>query len=303
MVWYMNIRDLKYIVALSQERHFCRAADICNVSQPALSGQIKKLEEFLGVTLFERTNRSVHITQVGEDIVAKAKQVISNSEEILDIAQMSKDPYSGQFRLGLISTIAPYLAPLILPAIRKSMPNLSITLVEGLTDDIEKKLDEGLLDGAIIATVPNLPYLSESHLYYEPFWIAVPNKHALADLANIAICDVPQDELLLLSEGHCLRDQVLSLCSSDSETSGANTRQASLETILALVEVGDGITLIPELAKPAGKNIRPSLSFIPEATNSAGRDIRLIYRNSSPRGPLLSRLTGLISNCISIKNI
>ena len=183
------------------------------------------------------------------------------------------------------------------------MPKLSITLVEGLTDDIENKLDEGLLDGAIIATVPNLPYLSESHLYYEPFWIAVPNKHELANLPSIAICDVPQDELLLLSEGHCLRDQVLSLCGSSFATAGANTRQASLETILALVEVGDGITLIPELAKPAGKSVRKSLNFIPEAANAAGRDIRLIYRVSSPRKPLLSKLTELISNSVSMRNI
>ncbi len=299
----MNIRDLKYIVALSEERHFCRAADSCNVSQPALSGQIKKLEELLGITLFERTNRSVHITEVGEEIVAKAKQIITFSDEIREIAQMSKDPYSGQFRLGVISTIAPYLTPLILPIIRKSLPNLSITLVEGLTDDIEKKLDEGLLDGAIIATVPNLPYLSENHLYYEPFWLAVPNHHELADLTNIAICDVPQNELLLLSEGHCLRDQVLSLCGSNSETAGTNTRQVGLETILALVEVGSGITLVPELAKPAGKSIRNTLSFIPEVTNAAGRDIRLIYRTSSPRGPLLSKLSDLISNCSSVKNI
>jgi len=290
-------------VALSEERHFCRAADNCNVSQPALSGQIKKLEELLGVTLFERTNRSVHITEVGEEIVAKAKQVIAYSDEISEIAQMSKDPYSGQFRLGLISTIAPYLSPLILPIISKELPNLSLTLIEGMTDDIEKKLDEGLLDGAITATVPNLPYLSETQLYYEPFWLAVPVSHELANLMNIAICDIPQNELLLLSEGHCLRDQVLSLCSSNSGTTGGYTRQVGLETILALVEVGSGITLIPELAKPASKSNRNTLNFIPEATNSAGRDVRLIYRTSSPRAPLLARLSDLISNCSSVKNI
>ena len=298
----MNIRDLKYIVAVANEQHFGRAADKCNVSQPALSGQIKKLEEFLDVVIFERTNRSVMITQTGKEIVEKATQLLSLSEEIMQIAKLSKDPYSGEFKLGLISTIAPYLAPLVLPTIRKNLPNLEIILIEGLTDDIEKKLAAGELDAAIIATKPNLPFLTELHLYYEPFWVAVPNEHKCASMKNIAICDIPQNELLLLSEGHCLRDQVLSLCNSSSSISNANTRQTSLETILALVEIGDGITLVPELAKPHDQNARNSLKFLPEATNAAGRDIRLIFRNSTPRESLLTKLSNLIVKCVSIEN-
>ena len=202
----MNVRDLQYVIAVAEERHFGRAANKCHVSQPALSGQIRKLEDYLGVALFERTNRTVHVTPVGERIVAQARRLITLWDEIVATAQTTKDPLSGQFRLGMISTIGPYLSPLILSTIRQEMPDLSLTLIEGLTTDLENRVANWELDGAILATEPAVSHLQDIILYDEPFWIALPNGHPLAEQETIELGELAHEELLLLADGHCLRD-------------------------------------------------------------------------------------------------
>lgn len=290
----MNIRDLKYVVAVAEERHFGRAADKCHVSQPALSGQIRKLEDSLGVTLFERTNRAVRVTPVGERIVAQARRLITLSDEIVASAQAARDPLAGPFRLGMISTIGPYLSPLILSAIRREMPDLSLTLVEGLTIELERRVANGELDGAVLATVPVDPHLTDISLYDEPFWIALSHEHPLAGQETIGLAELAHEELLLLADGHCLRDQVLDACHAATGAAKANTRETSLETLLALVAAGDGVTLVPALAKPRDDRAPSTIVMRPAASGSAGRTVRLVCRASFPRPELVARLASTI---------
>jgi LysR family hydrogen peroxide-inducible transcriptional activator len=288
----MNIRDLQYVVAVAEEGHFGRAANKCHVSQPALSGQIRKLEDYLGVTLFERTNRSVRITPVGADIAAQAQRLITLSDEIVATAQASQDPLSGQFRLGMIPTIGPYLSPLILPALRRQLPNLTVTLIEGFTHDLERRLLDGELDIAILATTPGNGKLDERNLYHEPFQLALPPKHKLAQSSKVAIQSLDVGEMLLLSEGHCLRDQMLDVCNAKSTGDTPNTRETSLETIVALVAAGDGITLVPALAfRPNEGDMGVARREIAEG---AGRLVRLVYRSTFPRAALVDRLATII---------
>jgi LysR family hydrogen peroxide-inducible transcriptional activator len=294
----MNIRDLKYVVAVAGERHFGRAADKCHVSQPALSGQIRKLEDALGVVLFERTNRAVRVTPVGERIVAQARRLITLSDEIVASAQAARDPLAGQFRLGMISTIGPYLSPLILSAIRTELPDLSLTLVEGLTIELERCLANGELDGAILATVPGGSHLMEIVLYDEPFWIALPDGHPLAGHKAIGLAELADDELLLLADGHCLRDQVLDACHTATAAAKANTRETSLETLLALVAAGDGITLVPALAKPRDGRVPDTIVLRPAASGATGRTVRLVCRTSFPRTELVARLASIIRSSL-----
>lgn len=290
----MNIRDLQYVVAVAEERHFGRAATKCHVSQPALSGQIRKLEDTLGVALFERTNRSVQVTPIGEQIVVQARRLLTLSDEIVATAQTARDPFSGQFRLGMIATIGPYLSPLILSTIRREMPNLTLTLMEGLTTDLETRVANGELDGAILATAPEDSHLQDIALYDEPFWIALSKEHSLAGRETIDLGELAHEELLLLADGHCLRDQVLDLCHATKGTANANTRETSLGTLLALVAAGDGVTLVPALTRPADDRGRGAIVMRREASGTAGRIIRLVYRASFPRSELVLRLAAII---------
>lgn len=297
----MNIRDLQYVVAVADERHFGRAAKKCHVSQPALSGQIRKLEDELGVTLFERTNRSVQITSVGTEITAQARRLITLSDEIVATAQATKDPLSGQFRLGMIPTIGPYLSPLILPAIRRQLPNLTVTLIEAFTHDLERRLLDGELDIAVLATDPGDGKLEERELYREPFHVALPLSHPLARSKRIAAQDLPTGELLLLSEGHCLRDQMLDVCHAETAAETPNTRETSLETILALVAAGDGITMVPALALRTS-DIDLGIACR-EISEGAGRLVRLVYRSTFPRVVLVNRLAEIIQNQVPTNKV
>ena len=290
----MNVRDLQYVIAVAEERHFGRAANKCHVSQPALSGQIRKLEDYLGVALFERTNRTVHITPVGEQNIAQARRLITLWDEIVATAQTTRDPLSGQFRLGMISTIGPYLSPLILSTIRQEMPDLSLTLIEGLTTDLENRVVNWELDGAILATEPGDSHLQDIVLYDEPFWIALSNGHPLAEQETIELGELAHEELLLLADGHCLRDQVLDACNATTGTANANTRETSLETLLALVAAGDGVTLVPALSMPRDDGGDNPVVMRREASGTAGRIVRLVCRASFPRSELVIRLASII---------
>ncbi len=290
----MNIRDLRYVIAVAEELHFGRAAHKCHISQPALSGQIRKLEDSLGVTLFERTNRAVQVTPTGQQIVAQARRLITLSDEIIATAHAARDPLSGLYRLGMIATIGPYLSPLILPEIRRQLPDLSLTLIEGLTGDLEKRVAVGELDGAILATPPEERHLRAIALYDEPFWIALPNQHALAGRKTIDLDRLDHQELLLLADGHCLRDQILDACHATTGITNANTRETSLETLLALVAAGDGVTLVPALAKPKKGVGSAGITTRRETSNKAGRYVTLVCRASYPRTELVTRLATII---------
>jgi len=289
----MNIRDLEYVVAVADEGHFGRAARACNVSQPALSGQIRKLEDRLGITLFERTSRSVRITPVGAAVVARARRLLALSDEIVALAQDARDPLSGPFRLGMIATIGPYLAPLILSPLHRAMPRLELSLVEGLTHDLEAQLVEGKLDAIIQATHPALPNLVMRPLYGESFLVALPRQHRLAGRDRIRLDEIAPEELLLLADGHCLRDQVLGVCGASAGK--ANTRETSLETLLALVAAGDGVTLVPALVQPRAAD---SVVLRPEANAAAGRLVCLVARDGFARPQVLEVLTGVIRDAV-----
>jgi len=294
----MNIRDLEYVIAVADTGHFGRAAELCNVSQPALSVQIRKLEQRLGVTLFERTNRSVKITPIGAQLVARARELVAMGDEIIALARAARDPLSGPFRLGMIATIGPYLAPLILRAIHKVMPELELSLVEGMTHDLETALAAGRLDAVIQATTPALPRLSERPLYDEAFLVAVPEGHPLAKRSAVRLEDIEESRLLLLADGHCLRDQVLGACSAESAQ--ANTRETSLETLLALVAAGDGITLVPALVR---KRAPAGIALLPEASGLAGRRVELVARQSFPRPEVLNILSGIIRDAVHSEGV
>ncbi|MEH6546438.1 MAG: LysR substrate-binding domain-containing protein [Sneathiella sp.] len=290
----MNIRDMKYLVAVADEMHFGRAALKCHVSQPALSGQIRKLEDHLGVVLFERTNRKVQITDIGEQIVDQARKLVTISEEIVTTAQLARDPLSGPFRLGMIATIGPYLSPLILTAIRKQLPKVQLSLIEGMTHELERRLVQGQLDAIVLATIPREAQLQELILYQEPFWVALPGIHPLANRDAIDLTELHSAELLLLADGHCFRDQMIEACNAAAGTAGANTRETSLETLLALVAAGDGVTLLPELAKPGNMAGNPAMVVRPEATGKVGRTVRLVSRTSFPRKAILQQIAQII---------
>ncbi|MBL6946919.1 MAG: hydrogen peroxide-inducible genes activator, partial [Rhodospirillales bacterium] len=244
--------------------------------------------------LFERTNRSVRVTPIGEEIVAQARRLVNLSEEIIAKARSARDPLSGPFRLGMISTVCPYLSPLVLPAIRREMPNLSLTLIEGLTADLESRVVSGELDGAILATPPQDSHLTDIPLYAEPFRIALYNKHHLANQKTIDLEELAHEELLLLADGHCLRDQVMDACHASAETGKINTRETSLETLLAFVAAEEGVTLVPVLSVAAWDGKRGMITLRPEATGTAERTVRLVCRASFPRPEAVARLGSTI---------
>ncbi len=289
----MNLRDLRYLVAVAEHLHFGRAAEACFVSQPTLSTQIKKLEEFLGVTLIERTNRQVILTPIGESIVARARVILREVEQLVQTAEESRDPLGGNFRLGIIPTVAPHLLPRILPCIREHFPNLRIQLTEGQTAVISAMLKSGELDAVIAALPLEEDNIDETRLYFEPFYLAVSDQHPKAGQRHVTLKDLDQEEVLLLEDGHCLRDQALSVCRSNNAVENTNFRATSIETLRQMVAANIGVTLMPELAiHSAQANVR----YIPFDGQVPGRDIGLAWRSSSPRLALLQQLSGILQD-------
>lgn len=300
----MTLRDLIYLRAVAELEHFGRASERCHVSQPTLSGQIKKLEEELGVTLFERTNKSVRPTPVGAEIAAIAARALEAADDIRRAAAAHRDPLSGPTRLGLIPTIAPWLVPGLLPEVDRRLPHIDLTLLEEMTETLIRRLLDGDLDAAVIATEPEERRLAEIPLYDEPFWFAIPRGHPLETAQRIRATDIDPTELLLLSEGHCFRDQALSFChrARPDLAVRADTRATSVETVMNLVSAGHGTTLVPATAvargywmTDAGILARPIEGATPGSTApEASRRVRLVHRAASPRTDLMRALAAAI---------
>jgi len=291
----MNIRDLQYAVAVADHGHFGRAAAASHVSQPALSGQIRKIEEELGVILFERTNRSVRVTPVGETIIAQARELLQTAELIRETAKAHADPLTGPLHLGMIHTIGPYLAPILLPSVRHGMPNAELELLEDMTEPLERRLLDGRIDAAIIATPVSNSHLTEIALYDEPFWAALPAGHSLELKEEVAISDIQSEELLLLADGHCLRDQVLSVSAGKGKgQSAARTQETSLTTILALVGAGAGVTMVPAMSLRGSWVTDSGIVTRKIKSSAAYRSVRLAFRASFPRRPALEKLADII---------
>lgn len=289
----MNLRDLQYLIAVAETHHFGKAAQLCFVSQPTLSGQIKKLEQELGITIFERTNRSVDITPAGEGILQHARLIMEQTDAIKQLAQSFKDPIAGPIRVGAIPTISPYLMPLILKPLQKDYPQMRLVLSEEKTDSLLTRLHNHEIDTAILATNHSDTDLTAIPLYKEPFWLAHPLNHPFYTQEDITQQDLDDTDLLLLSEGHCLAEQAMKVCHmNERELQGdmANLRAASLETLLQLVSAGYGSTLVPALALSgswtSGKGIITRQLELPDAW----RQVTLFYRKSFPRKAALDAL-------------
>jgi len=290
----VTIRDLEYIVAVADLAHFGKAATRCHVGQPTLSGQIRKLEEYLGVTIFERTKRSVRLTPVGEQIVGIARELLERAERIERMAREHHDPSSGRFRLGMIPTIAPYLIPRFVSPLGKRLPRLDLILVEEITEGLIRRLTNGELEAAVVATDPDSPRVSALPLYREPFWLALPVGHRLENSNRIRPSDFLPGELLLLADGHCVRDQALEICGEEATVAGADTTATSLETILNLVSAGHGLTLVPALALRESSLEHLRITTRPLTIPGAERTVRMIYRSGYPHKPLLEEIASVI---------
>ena len=293
----MNLRDLKYVIAVAETRHFGRAAERCFVSQPTLSGQIKKLEDELGVAVFERTNRSVEITPVGAQIIAYARQMMEQAEAIAELGRTHQDPLAGPLRVGVIPTLGPYLMPLILAPMKQQLPQTRLFVSEELTDTLLTRLRGHEIDAALLATPVEDEDLVLLPLFDEPFWVAYPRSHALYDKERVLLRDLNRDNLLLLAEGHCLAEQAMDLCRiSERQSQGelADLRASSLETLIQLVGAGYGITLVPALAMGGSWTTGSGVVAQPLASAGASRRVSLVFRRSFPRSAALHSFAALV---------
>jgi len=293
----MNLRDLEYVVAVAEEGHFGHASERCHVSQPALSGQIKKLEDQLRVQLFERTNRRVAVTPIGAEVVEKARHMLMIADEIRDAAAAYADPLAGTLRFGTIPTIGPYLLPSILRPIKEALPKMQLSLSEDFTHELERRLCAGELDVAITATDVKETGLTEIPLYDEPFRVALPDGHPFDTGKDIDVTTLDTAELLLLKDGHCLSDQVARLCglARKNTVSGLDTQASSLETIVGLVAAGAGITFLPASMIGATGTPRPGITIRAATNKAASRRVRMIFRETYPKRALLAAMSAVIA--------
>jgi LysR family hydrogen peroxide-inducible transcriptional activator len=286
----MNLRDFKYVIAVAETHHFGRAAERCYVSQPTLSGQIKKLEDELGVVIFERTKRSVEITPIGQEIIALARQLMEQADAIEQVARAHSDPLAGPFRIGALPTLSPYLMPLILVPLRKQYPQLKLVLSEEVTESLIRRLRSHELDAAMVATPVYEPDLTSTPIFDEPFWLALPRKHPLYYKDEITKEDLAALDVLLLSDGHCLAHQAMEVFGlSDRPVEGemGDLRAASLETLLQLVGAGFGCTLVPALAVRGPWMTDSGIIARRLELPDAYRRVSLVYRQSFPRRKVL----------------
>ncbi len=295
----MNLRDLQYLIAVAETHHFGKAAERCFVSQPTLSGQIKKLEQELGVMLFERTNRSVEITPGGEQILIHARLIMEQTDAIRQLAQSFQDPLAGPLRIGAIPTISPYLMPLILKPLQQRHPQMRLVISEEQTDTLLQRLHQHEVDAAILATEHPESDFDMIPLYREPFWLAHPPQHPFYNKEEITQQDLDNTELLLLAEGHCLAQQAMELChlhDRQQQEDLANLRASSLETLMQLVAAGYGTTLVPVLALAgswvSGRGVITRELQLP----NSWREIALYYRRSFPRSEALQVLVAIIKD-------
>jgi LysR family hydrogen peroxide-inducible transcriptional activator len=287
----MNLKDLKYFLAIAELEHFGHAAQQCNVSQPTLSGQIKKLEETLGVMLFERTNRRVMLTEAGHQIVIYAKRILREVDAIHEIAGNTRDPLAGKFRLGAFPTLSTYIFPRIVPQVKAAMPNLRIILIEDKTTQLIEQLHNGAIDAALLALPIQDDYLISQQLFDDEFFLAVPTGHELTKYKTIDQTKLKQHRLLLLEEGHCLRDQSLEICQLHNIGEEQDFKATGLETLRQMVKAGTGITFMPKIAIPTKED---GIEYIPFTKPAPSRSIGLVWRKTTPRQQVISQLINLI---------
>jgi LysR family transcriptional regulator, hydrogen peroxide-inducible genes activator len=298
----LSIRQLQYVVAVAETLGFHRAAERCRVSQPTLSSQVGKLEEVLGVRIFERDRRHVLVTTAGAAVVNHAKKILMGVDDLLAVANESAaDPFATTFRVGVIPTIAPYLLPWVTPAVKERWPKLRLALVEQKTDDVLASLRAGTLEAGLLALVDGMDDTEHAIVAVDPFVAALPSTHPLAKKKSVTVSELEEESVLLLEDGHCLRTQALSLCkrAGSKET---DLRATSLATLVQMVSAGAGVTLLPSIAVDVENRrgqlaIRPITSNAPK--NEQGRTIVLAWRKAAPQAAALREIARVMAQAAS----
>lgn len=303
----MNLRDLDYLVAVAEERHFGHAADRCHVGQPTLSTQIRKLEAELGVELLERNPRQVLLTAAGERVVERARIILREADTIRELARRAADPEAGTVRLGVFPTLGPYLLPHVVPQIQERFPNLELLLVEEKTEEVLRRLRNGDLDAGLLALPIHDDQLHVEPLFEEDFVLAVPAGHPLAATAGVVTKSgwgkeakrvdasvLAGESVLLLEDGHCLRDQALSVCELAGADERGGFRATSLETLRQMVAAGVGITLLPALSVAPPVSNPDGLTLLRFADPVPSRRIAMVWRRSTALGDFLEELAACI---------
>jgi LysR family hydrogen peroxide-inducible transcriptional activator len=295
----MNLRDLRYLVALADAKHFGKAAAACHVSQPTLSAQIKKLEGYLGVELIERQPRRIVLTEIGHELVERARRVLHESDEIIHLARDFRDPLAGNLSLALIPTAGPYLLPLIAKQLRRELPKLRLMLHEYQTAVLLDKLRKGDIDMGILALPITADGIDSRELYREDFVVALPPQHKLAKKPNVKLSDLAGEQLLLLEDGHCLRDQALEVCHRIDVGENQDYRATSLETLRQMVAAGWGLTLLPKLATtgPFASGQGVTIKTLPKPTPH--RVLGAVWRKSSARLKAIDAVCSVISDVMT----
>lgn len=296
----MNLRDLEYLVAVGEHRHFGRAAEACNVSQPTLSTQLKKLEQELGIPLIERSPRHVMLTSAGERVAERSRVMLDEAAAIRALARQVTDPEGGTLRMGLFPTLAPYLLPHVVPALHERYPNLELLLIEEKTEVVLDQLRSGRLDVGILALPVTGESLHKQSLFTEDFVLAVPAGHPLA--ASEGTVDprvLAGEQVLLLEEGHCLRDQALSVCRLTGASERRGFRATSLETLRQMVAAGVGITLLPELAVRPPVPASDDVVLLRFSEPVPQREIAMLWRSTSIYQDLLPGMGELIGGLVT----
>jgi LysR family transcriptional regulator, hydrogen peroxide-inducible genes activator len=278
----MTLTELRYIVAVARERHFGRAAEKCFVSQPTLSVSVRNLEDELGITLFERTRTEVLVTDIGREVVAQAERVLAEVDRVRSLAQQGRDPLQGPLRLGVIHTIAPYVLPELVVALHKAAPGMPLDVEENQTYKLEEMLRAGSIDAAILALPFNVPGIGTGALYEEAFKVVLPAGHRWARRRSIAPAELHEENVLLLSMGHCFRDQVLDACSEISLPATAGRQGNSLETLRSMVVSGLGISVLPACALTR-RYESPLLKVVPFTEPVPTRRVALAWRQGFHR--------------------
>jgi LysR family hydrogen peroxide-inducible transcriptional activator len=297
----MTLTELRYIVAVARERHFGRAAETCFVSQPTLSVAVKKLEEELGVTLFERGPGEVSVTPSGQKIVEQAQRVLEEAARIREIAAAGRDPLAGPLRLGAIYTIGPYLLPKLIPILRKNAPAMQLLIQENFTHRLAEELKSGEVDVILIALPFEQPGVVTRAVYDEPFLVAVPKGHPWENRKRVTSDELTRESLLLLGEGHCFRDQVLEIChtvrAKDRSPLARTVEGGSLETIRQMVAGGVGVTVLPATSTAGSGGANDLIRIVPFARPAPTRRVGLAWRRSFPRPEAIELLRKTILAC------
>jgi LysR family hydrogen peroxide-inducible transcriptional activator len=299
----VTLTELRYAVAVADHRHFGRAAEACFVTQPTLSAQVAKLERTLGVKLFERSSKSVAATPEGEEIVREARAVLAAAERIVEVARSKSEPMTGTWRLGVIPTLAPYLLPWLVPSLREAFPKLALVFREMKTSDVLSEIAQRRIDCGLLALPIATEGLAIEPLFDEPFLLIAPRGHALASKKTVSESDLAGERVLLLDEGHCLREQALSVCAragARDATGEGDFRATSIETLRHMVAGGMGLTLLPALALRDGR-ARGDVAVVPFAEPAPERSMALVFRTSHPRARDYGRIAAFVREHLPVE--